>query len=207
MQRVEAEHQRVEAEHQRVEAEHQRAEAEAQRTAAEAQKAEAQRQASLAEGNFREGQRTESFFRAEQAKQAGADAVTAALLALEGLSDPSADGAQRRRPFVKEAWYALYGARLAQRERAVLSGHTDAVRSAVFAPDGSRIVTASADGTARLWEALPETETTLVDRVKAELPRCLTAEQRQLLFLAFAPPAWCAEMHKWPYDGAAQAHP
>jgi hypothetical protein len=30
---------------------------------------------------------TESYFRAEQAKQAGADAVTAALLTLEGLPD------------------------------------------------------------------------------------------------------------------------
>jgi hypothetical protein len=48
-------------------------------------KAEAEKQAGLAEANFREGQKTESHFRAEQAQEAGADAVTAALLALEGL--------------------------------------------------------------------------------------------------------------------------
>jgi hypothetical protein len=49
-----------------------------------------------AEANFREGQKTESYFRVEQAKQAGADAVTAALLALVGLPDStSADDAQR----------------------------------------------------------------------------------------------------------------
>ena len=68
------------------------------------------------QANFRLSQKTESYFRAEQAKQAGADAVTAAVLTLEGLPDSmSADDAQRSRPFVNEAWYALYGARLAQR--------------------------------------------------------------------------------------------
>ena len=84
---------------------------------------------------------------------------------------------------------------------ATLKGHTDSVLSAVFAPDGDRILTASADGTARLWEAFP-TSQALVDRVKAEVPRCLTREQRQDLFLTPAPPRWCVAMHKWPYDGA-----
>jgi Tol biopolymer transport system component len=37
--------------------------------------------------------------------------------------------------------------------RFVLSGHDDAVNSAAFSPDGTRIVTASGDGTARLWDA------------------------------------------------------
>ncbi len=36
---------------------------------------------------------------------------------------------------------------------AVLAGHTDQVWHAVFSPDGSRIVTASYDGTARLWDS------------------------------------------------------
>jgi hypothetical protein len=61
-------------------------------------KAEAEKQAGLAEANFREGQKTESHFRAEQAQEAGADAVTAALLALEGLPDSTASvEAQRPR--------------------------------------------------------------------------------------------------------------
>ena len=34
----------------------------------------------------------------------------------------------------------------------VLAGHTDQVWHAAFSPDGSRIVTASADSTARLWD-------------------------------------------------------
>jgi WD40 repeat protein len=53
---------------------------------------------------------------------------------------------------VAQAVRALYGARLAQRERVVLSGHTGAVNSAVSAPDGGRILTASDDNTARLWD-------------------------------------------------------
>lgn len=35
----------------------------------------------------------------------------------------------------------------------VLFGHTGSVRTAVFSPDGTRILTASDDGTARIWDA------------------------------------------------------
>jgi WD40 repeat protein len=89
---------------------------------------------------------------------------------------------------------------------ATLQGHTGSVTSAVFAPDGGRILTASDDRTARLWEAFSEPQT-LVDRMKAEVPRCLTREQRQRLFVAPLPPRWCIDMHKWPYDGMTPAAP
>jgi WD40 repeat protein len=82
---------------------------------------------------------------------------------------------------------------------ATLEGHVAEVNSGVFARDGRRILTASSDGTARLWEA--ETQV-LVDRVKNEVPRCLTPEQRQRLFLSPTPPRWCIDLHKWPYDTA-----
>jgi WD40 repeat protein len=39
------------------------------------------------------------------------------------------------------------------RPLATLTGHTGAVNSAVFSPDGTRIVTASSDKTARVWDA------------------------------------------------------
>ncbi len=71
---------------------------------------------------------------------------------------------------------------------ATLEGHTDQVRSAVFSPDGSRILTASDDKTARLWEAFPDAQQ-LIDRMKAEVPRCLTPEQRKRYYL---PPATAA---------------
>jgi hypothetical protein len=47
----------------------------------------------------------------------------------------------------------------------------------------------------------------LVDRVKHEVPRCLTPDQRERLFLAPEPPRWCIDMHKWPYDGTSAAKP
>ena len=40
---------------------------------------------------------------------------------------------------------------------AVLRGHDDTVTSATFSPDGSRILTASWDNTARIWDARLET--------------------------------------------------
>jgi WD40 repeat protein len=36
-----------------------------------------------------------------------------------------------------------------------LQGHTSGVESAVFNPDGSRVLTASRDRTARIWDARP----------------------------------------------------
>ena len=40
-----------------------------------------------------------------------------------------------------------------QRQIGTLAGHGDAVFSAVFSPDGRRVLTASSDFTARIWEA------------------------------------------------------
>ena len=52
-----------------------------------------------------------------------------------------------------EAEDALHRAVQASRIELTLRGHTDAVWSAVFSPDGTRIATASSDGTARIWNA------------------------------------------------------
>ena len=52
-----------------------------------------------------------------------------------------------------EAEYALRRALEASRVELTLRGHEDTVWGAVFSPDGTRVVTASADGTARIWDA------------------------------------------------------
>ena len=62
-----------------------------------------------------------------------------------------------------------------------------------------RIVTGSADKTARLWDTFPNTQA-LASRAKADIPRCLTLDQRKAFFLPPEPPAWCIEMEKWPHN-------
>jgi len=53
-----------------------------------------------------------------------------------------------------EAEDALHRAVQASRIELTLRGHTDVVWSAVFSPDGKRVATASADGTAKIWDAV-----------------------------------------------------
>jgi WD40 repeat protein len=81
-----------------------------------------------------------------------------------------------------------------------LRGHAHLVWRAMFSPDGRRILTASFDNTARLWEVAFSPTQELVNITKAEVPRCLTPEQRQHHFLPPDPPAWCYTLQKWPYD-------
>jgi WD40 repeat protein len=87
--------------------------------------------------------------RASQANQAG-DAGTAMLLGLQALPD-ARSGVER--PLVPEAQAALFAAYQDLKERIVLKGHKGLLWSASFAPDGRRIVTASEDSTARVWNA------------------------------------------------------
>jgi WD40 repeat protein len=108
-----------------------------------------------AEGNLRKYHIADSHYRAEQARRIVTDdAVTAVLVALEGLPDENAgDERQRTRPFVNETWHELYSARLRQRERTIFGDHTHTVASAVYSPDGKYVLTASLDNTARLWKS------------------------------------------------------
>jgi hypothetical protein len=104
-----------------------------------------------ARDNLRKAQTTQSLFLADEARQqrALADDGSAVLLAVEALPDTSAEGV---RPYVPEAELQLDGAWRDLREQLDL-GHDDAVNSAAFSPDGKRIVTASADEMARIWDA------------------------------------------------------
>ncbi|WP_076401501.1 nSTAND1 domain-containing NTPase [Insolitispirillum peregrinum] len=85
---------------------------------------------------------------AQQENERG-DHMTAILLALEALPDPAK---HRDRPVTAEAEAALRQAWLRNREERTLVGHEDRVTAASFSPDGKKVLTASYDGTARVWD-------------------------------------------------------
>jgi len=96
-----------------------------------------------------------------------------------------------------------------------LNGHSADLNSLEFSPDGSRMLTASSDSTARIWtisENEPANSTTevlgdiLISIGKKAVPRCLTNEQRARFFLSPEPPSWCIEMAKWPYHTLEWGH-
>jgi len=76
--------------------------------------------------------------------------VVAALVALRGLLIRLD---QPEMPAVQENITVLGQALGAQREFLILRSHEYRVSTAAFSPDGIRVVTASWDGTARLWDA------------------------------------------------------
>jgi hypothetical protein len=132
------------------------AQQEAKRADESAAIAERERQRAL--GRLQQAQRTESRFLAQQSRRFAEQRryVPAALLAMGGLPDRARgrDGkVLSDRPYVPEAEAALHDAGLKNKQRVWIVGHTGAVNSAAFSPDGARIVTGSDDNTARIWDA------------------------------------------------------
>ena len=70
--------------------------------------------------------------------------------------------------------------------------------AAAISPDGARVVTTSDEG-AQIWDIFADTQS-LVSHVQVIVPRCLTREQRQAVFLPPESPDWCIELEKWPYS-------
>lgn len=58
-----------------------------------------------------------------------------------------------KRTYTPEALSVFQEARAADLQLLAITGHTDWLRCAAFSPDGQRIVTASKDRTARIWDA------------------------------------------------------
>jgi WD40 repeat protein len=79
------------------------------------------------------------------------DATDGMRIALEALPDTSA-GIDR--PYVPQAKMALDASWRAPRLIRVLEGHQHWVVRAAFSPDNARVITASEDETARLWDAV-----------------------------------------------------
>jgi WD40 repeat protein/energy-coupling factor transporter ATP-binding protein EcfA2 len=78
------------------------------------------------------------------------DATTGMLAAVPMMPNATLSGA---RPHSAPAAMALLDAWSHHREIATLIGHTSYLLTASFSPDGKRVVTASADNTARVWNA------------------------------------------------------
>ncbi|MCP4695634.1 MAG: hypothetical protein GY862_02125 [Gammaproteobacteria bacterium] len=124
--------------------------AQAKTELAEQKEQEAKTEAGRADREKIETQRIQSLFLADLAwQQTGqGNAVNGMLLALEALPK---DMNNPDRPYVIQAVQKLYKAVYAQRERLVLP-HEGRVNHAAFSPDGTWLVTASDDYTARLWD-------------------------------------------------------
>lgn len=124
--------------------------AQTQAAIAAAAQGEAERQRNLAQAQAtavaRERDRAQSLALAgqSQAERSGPRPERAVLLALEAL---------RNYVYTTQIERALVQAVQSQLAQRTLNQHNGAVYSAAWSPDGTRLVTASADNTARVWNA------------------------------------------------------
>lgn len=106
---------------------------------------------------WQEELKLQSLYLADLSRQALAEGEVerAQLFALEGLRDTgkSSSFAARWRPLVPEAQFAFDATdQRGQWQGHALTGHTVNVTSAQFSPDEKNVLTASRDGTARIWD-------------------------------------------------------
>jgi WD40 repeat protein len=133
-----------------------------QRGLAVEQRNVAQRNEAQAKAERDKALTTQSQFLADTSGQLlrSGDAATAALVAIEAL--PDSRGIER--PYLPKAELALSNAQQGIKEVSILRGHSSEVYSATFSPDGNRIVTASDDRTARIWDAATGQTTSILQQ-------------------------------------------
>ena len=113
----------------------------------------ANRQKERVQQKYDNALRSQSSFLADLARQQRKawNVTSAILLALEALPK---DMSKPDRPYVPEAEGELYKAVMSPRERHILAGHEDVVNYVTWSADGQRVLTASQDNTARIWDAV-----------------------------------------------------
>jgi hypothetical protein len=143
------------ADAQRVQADEQRREAE-RRVHVERRRARTFRAFAIASAVFAAGALVAATLAVRSGREARSQKLAALATSLlevdpaESVRRASEALDVRQTPAAEDA---LRAAIEESRVRAVLAGHRDWITSATYSPDGERILTASNDGTARLWSA------------------------------------------------------
>ena len=158
---LEAQLQRVVALEEKQKAEGATAVAKGALAAAEQEKQKAEEATQVAEGALAvaeqekqkaESAKQEALQQAENARAATKLASVRELLAT-GRPTPAMLLLGELSQSVRDYWELLQQARVAPGRLEAVLGHTGPVRTAVWSPDGSRVLTASEDNTARVWTA------------------------------------------------------
>ncbi len=128
--------------------------------------------------------------------------VRAAIFSPDGALIATSSG-QQIRPFEADASIRLWNATTGD-AAGVMEGPKVSTTTLAFNADGTRLVSGSGDGKARIWsvDLARSLDASIIKRARAAAPRCLTRKQRETFFLTAEPPGWCTEQKKWPYTGA-----